>query len=496
MGHTRKSLSLPYRGTSPTLAALPPDVLERILGFVDDVEDLASLNATARLFRGARCPRSPVERALRARIDARQHDHMAAWAVREHLSPTQTLLELERVWQTAWRHTSVVATSSLRCASAFVDACGGLHTCGELVHQVVEDSVCYAGELHILGLDRDTEDEPYVLIPRRVVALERVRITAVAMGHNDLLALSDAGAVYACGGNDHGQLGLGHTDDVWTPVRIDALGAARVVCIATGSAHSLALTAAGRVYSWGYGFHGELGHGDQPDQHTPKLIEGLVHTRIAGVAAGGLHSLALSTAGAVYSFGCGSEGCLGHGDREDQLEPKRISALSTVRVMHVGAAGDHSLVVDDAGGAHSFGFGGDGALGHGDETDRHTPTRIDALQGVRIVRACAGDGVSLLLDADGGVHACGTGPVLGQGGLTTVDAPMRVTALSGVHVVGAALSEQHALVVTSEGHAYSWGRVSAGLGLGRSGSDADEDERIHVPQLVHSAPILHCGLEY
>jgi len=78
---------------------------------------------------------------------------------------------------------------------------------------------------------------------------------------------------------------------------------------------------------------------------------------------------------------------------------------------------------------------------------------------VRIVRACADYEVSLLLDADGGVHACGTGEALGPGGVTAVDVPMRVSALSGVHVVGAALTDKHALAVTSEGHAYSWGEL-------------------------------------
>jgi alpha-tubulin suppressor-like RCC1 family protein len=44
----------------------------------------------------------------------------------------------------------------------------------------------------------------------------------------------------------------------------------------------------------------------------------------AMVAAGGHHSLVLTTAGAVFSFGRGNSGPLGHGDRPDQLSPVQV----------------------------------------------------------------------------------------------------------------------------------------------------------------------------
>lgn len=39
--------------------------------------------------------------------------------------------------------------------------------------------------------------------------------------------------------------------------------------------------------------------------------------------------------GAVFSFGCGEGGCLGHGDMKDQILPKRIEALGGVYVATV-----------------------------------------------------------------------------------------------------------------------------------------------------------------
>ena len=70
-----------------------------------------------------------------------------------------------------------------------------------------------------------------------------------------------------------------------------------------GRNHSLAITEAGRIYSWGCGGHGRLGHNNRESQSTPKLIEALQGVTVASAAAGALHSLAVTDAGQVYSWG-------------------------------------------------------------------------------------------------------------------------------------------------------------------------------------------------
>ena len=66
---------------------------------------------------------------------------------------------------------------------------------------------------------------------------------------------------------------------------------------------------------------GRLGHGDLSHAATPKRIEALRSVRAVAVAAAVHHSLVLSAAGEVYSWGCGGFGQLGHGDRERQSPP-------------------------------------------------------------------------------------------------------------------------------------------------------------------------------
>ena len=100
----------------------------------------------------------------------------------------------------------------------------------------------------------------------------------------------------------------------------------------------MAATADGHVYTWGRGYRGVLGHGNETNQHTPKLVEALVKERVVAVAAGGNHSVMLSAAGRVYTCGHGTNGQLGHGDTQHQSAPKLVGALAGEQVVEPRAS--------------------------------------------------------------------------------------------------------------------------------------------------------------
>eukprot|EP00966_Prymnesium_polylepis_P056845 1315798-Prymnesium_polylepis.2 len=133
------------------------------------------------------------------------------------------------------------------------------------------------------------------------------------------------------------------------------------------------------VYSFGFGAYAQLGHGSQAKQPTPQVIKALKGVKVRTFAAGHNHSLAVSSAGEVYSFGDGysHSGQLGHGDDTYQLTPKVIEALAGVKVRAVAGGDYHSLVLNEEGVVYSFGNAWHGELGHGDEEDQHTPKVID-----------------------------------------------------------------------------------------------------------------------
>ena len=72
-----------------------------------------------------------------------------------------------------------------------------------------------------------------------------------------------------------------------------------------------------------------MGHGDALTEWQPKKIEALAGQRVVAVSAGSDHSLACAADGAVFTWGEGVDGCLGHGeDLSNQPLPKKIEAWS------------------------------------------------------------------------------------------------------------------------------------------------------------------------
>ena len=126
-----------------------------------------------------------------------------------------------------------------------------------------------------------------------------------------------------------------------------------ILQVASGEAHTLALTSDHQVYSWGAGVTGGLdcshrahrcGKASNRYFPSPCLVAGLARETVRQVAAGPNHSLALCNSG-VFSWGCGAGGRLGHGDMLDRHAPARIVALDGNIVLSVVAATWHNAAV-------------------------------------------------------------------------------------------------------------------------------------------------------
>ena len=215
---------------------------------------------------------------------------------------------------------------------------------------------------------------------------------------------------------------LGHGEGVTrlnTPTRLPSstLGGEHAVSVSVGEYHSLALTADSAVWSWGGGTFGCLGHGDQQNQLQPKKVEAFVGQPVVAVSAGAAHSLAITADGSVWSWGFGDLGMLGHGDQQRQLLPKKLEALADQRVVAVSAGEAHSIALTADGAVWSWGYGGRGSLGHGDQQRQLLPKKVEAFAGQRVVAVSAGGFHSLALTADGAVFTWGKGETgcLGHG---------------------------------------------------------------------------------
>jgi RCC1 and BTB domain-containing protein len=86
-------------------------------------------------------------------------------------------------------------------------------------------------------------------------------------------------------GGDHGQLGHGNRVNKVKPTLVQALEGIFINQITCGWSHSVALTAAGRVYNpVGNGDHGKLGHGSGRKLSVPQMVEKLKDYRVVKVS--------------------------------------------------------------------------------------------------------------------------------------------------------------------------------------------------------------------
>ena len=68
----------------------------------------------------------------------------------------------------------------------------------------------------------------------------------------------------------------------------------RVVCIAAGFSHSIAVTAGGGVFTWGCGTHGRLGHGSHSDEFLPRQVTHVFYTHTCTLVHTCTHTQILS----------------------------------------------------------------------------------------------------------------------------------------------------------------------------------------------------------
>jgi alpha-tubulin suppressor-like RCC1 family protein len=217
-----------------------------------------------------------------------------------------------------------------------------------------------------LGLG-DTEPRA---LPTRITGLPSgCKAEDAACGRHHTLLLA-GGTVLSCGGNAAAQLGLGTVGPAedgprtkFKKVSSNWAGDASVTGVACGADFSVALSSAGVVASWGHPQYGQLGHGSDGEyiakqgktdynfQKTPLAVDfgkdsgdGTSSVKIDEIACGNNHSVARTQEGAVYTWGFGGYGRLGHrGSARDEMLPRMIEdfdggpARSSARMVRAGA---------------------------------------------------------------------------------------------------------------------------------------------------------------
>ncbi len=221
-------------------------------------------------------------------------------------------------------------------------------------------------------------------VPVKVKLPRGAKVTAVSTGRDHTLAVTSTGAVLAWGYNLNGELGDGKIKNRDVPVKVKLPRHTKAVAVAAGCDHSLALTSAGRVLAWGLNLDGELGDGQMNDgSHVPVKVKLPRHTKVVALAAGCDHSLALTSSGAVLAWGYGHSGQLGNGLDNSEDVPVKVQLPTGTKATAIGGIEFSSAALTSKGAVLTWGDDSDGQLGVGGMNPSSMPVQVQLPAGIR-----------------------------------------------------------------------------------------------------------------
>ncbi|PIA14479.1 nucleotide exchange factor for Gsp1p, localizes to the nucleus [Coemansia reversa NRRL 1564] len=308
--------------------------------------------------------------------------------------------------------------------------------------------------------------------------------TRTAPVHELAVRADKRGTVFVFGNGDCGQLGLG--DDMIErkkPFPVTAIANEAMVDVVSGGLHTVALTAEGQLWSWGCNDQKALGR--DGDEFTAAPVEGLDGVRISRVACSDSATFALAEDGHVYAWGTfrSAEGIMGFS--ASVLVQERPTVINAFRepIVDLCAGVDHALALSASGKVYAWGYGQQGQLGRLVMERRRlhglTPERLRLLD---VHHIGCGSYHSFAVTRSGTVYAWGLnnfhqlGLTPAEGGAEEIiHEPVAVSALKDAGIVKISGGEHHSIALAADGRLYAFGRSDShqtGLPFSTLPSDA------------------------
>jgi alpha-tubulin suppressor-like RCC1 family protein len=238
------------------------------------------------------------------------------------------------------------------------------------------------------------------LLSRPAAAQVELRdVTTIASGEFHSCAITSRGGVKCWGSNDFGQLGDGTTAQRLLSVDVPGLGA-RATAIAAGGTHSCALTTDGAVKCWGGNDYGQLGDNSTARRTSPVAVSGL-QAGVVAISAGRFHTCALTSSGAAKCWGQAQHGQLGNGSYTSARTPVDVATLES-GVSSIAAGAYHTCALTTAGAAKCWGNNSNGQVGNNRTSDFLNGIASDPARPVDV--SGLGSGVAAI--TAGWTHTC------------------------------------------------------------------------------------------
>ena len=323
--------------------------------------------------------------------------------------------------------------------------------------------------------------------------------TAISAGGGHTCVLTSGGGVKCWGSNRFGQLGngvqrkcnqYGKCTQPYSRVPVDVVGlSSGVRAIAAGGSHTCALTTQGAVKCWGYNASGQLGNGAKikcDDQgscakyvsSTPVAVVGL-GSGVRAIAVGDFQSCAITVSGGVKCWGEGM--CDFAGSNTSACgTPVGVSGM-TSGISAIAAGAASICAISSSGGVTCM-----PGLASG----------VTAISLGLVAGRSRGEGGSengCALTSAGGVKCWGPNYLgqLGNGSKTASRTPVDVVGLaSGVRAI--ASGDSYSCAITNPGGVKCWGNNSSGT-LG-DGSTIHRSTPVDVAGLTSSVTAVDAGV--
>lgn len=293
-----------------------------------------------------------------------------------------------------------------------VESLDGVHVksvaCGEYQTCALTDS----GELYAWGENKYganlgcEERSRSQWLPRRISGpLTGVCILNVACGDWHTAIVSSSGQLFTYGDGSFGVLGHGNLLSVSQPKEVESLKGLLVKSVACGSWHTAAIVdiivdrfkfngVGGKLFTWGDGDKGRLGHADLEKKLLPTCVAQLVELDFAQVSCGRMLTVALTNTGKVYTMGSSVHGQLGNPQAKDKSIVIVEGKLKEEFVKEISSGSYHVAALTSSGSLYTWGKGTNGQLGLGNVEDRNFPTLVEALRDMQVQSIACGSNLT------------------------------------------------------------------------------------------------------
>lgn len=381
---------------------------------------------------------------------------------------------------------SAISTSSIESSPGDIPL-SSIFMWGEGIEDVLLDG----------GMPRVGESFPGkdAFLPKVLESASALDAQYIACGGTHAVLITRQGQVFSWGDGSGGKLGHGLEADISNPKLIDALGGLNVVSIGCGEYHTCAVTLTGDLYTWGDGIHnfGLLGHGTEFSYWTPRKVRGQMEgICVTSVSCGPWHSAAITSQGQLFTFGDGTFGALGHGDRCSTSVPREVEALKGQKAVRISCGFWHTAAIIEVrsespscsnsltGKLFTWGNGDEGQLGHGDKLSRLAPYCVAMPNDRNFCQVACGHSITVALTICGQVYTMGSTDC---GELRRNEnshmLPLRIEGkIKNCAIKEISCGSHHVVAVTSTSEIFTWGKGCNGQ-LGH-GDNADR----YSPTLV------------